>query len=149
MIQVNSTKAPIFVLPESHRRSDRAGDGLASLSLLRAASGRLRSAKSDAETLAIAAEFAANCFADALLIVSAKRNENGSWESRIGINRGVVTNERFAPYLSDLPYLQERLRASHGFDGFIHVRHAVGHLYSQFDRDILATIADIASLALS
>lgn len=125
------------------------GNPLESLSLLRTTSSRLRSATSDDEAVAIAAECAAHWFDDALLIVSAKRTETNSWEWRIGLNRGAVPNDRFAPHLSDIPYLQERITAPNGFDGFIHVRHAVGHVYSQFDREVLAAIADLASLALS
>jgi len=125
------------------------GDMLASLSLLRVTSSRLRSANSGDEALAIAADCAANWFDDALLIVSAKRTESGSWDWSIGLNRGVASHETFAPHLSDLPYLQERITAANGFDGFIHVRHAVGRVYSQFDREVLAAIADLASLALS
>ena len=120
-----------------------------SLSLVRTTSNRLRSANSNDDALAIAAECAANWFDDALLIVSAKRTESGSWNWSVGLNRGVVPNERFAPQLSDLPYLQERITSSNGFDGFIHVRHAIGHVYSQIDCEVLAAIADLASLALA
>ena len=132
-----------------HGLAHESGATLASLSLLRATSSRLRSANSDDEAVAIAAECAANWFDDALLIVSAIRSETGSWGWRIGLNRGAIPDERFAPHLSDLPYLQERITAPNGFEGFVHVRHAVGHVYSQCDREVLAAIADIASLALS
>ena len=108
----------------------------------------LRSAKSNGEAISVAAECAANCFHDALLIVSAKRNESGSWDWRIGVNRGVVSDNAFAPQFSDLPYLQQRLTTPNGFDGFIHVRHGVGHVYKQFDHELLAAIANITSRAL-
>lgn len=112
-------------------------------------SERLRSAKSNSGVMSIVADYVANCFQDALLIVSAQRTESGSWEWRIGLNGGIGPNDSFAPLLSDLPYLQESVTARNGVAGFIHVRHAIGHVYSRFDREILAAIADVASLALS
>ena len=148
MIEVSGASVRSSV-QEVHGGLDHESSAVATLSLIRAALGRLRSATSDDQALAIVAECAAECFGDALLIVSAKRAENASWQWSIGLNRGIVPNERFTPHLSDLPYLQERVTARNGFDGFIHVRHAIGHIYSQFDREILAAIADVASLALS
>ena len=124
-------------------------DSVASLSLIRAASSRLCSVGSGNEALSIAAEYAANWFNDAVLIVSAMRTEGNSWEWNIALNRGSIPNEQVSPHLCDLPFLQERIVAPNEFHGFIHVRHSAGHIYSEFDRAVLAAIADIASLALS
>ncbi len=68
----------------------------ASSPLLKAASRRLRSAKSDEEALEIAAECVVSYFNDALLVVCAKHTEDRSWEWRVGVNRSVPKTERVA-----------------------------------------------------
>lgn len=139
-----------LAIPALHTGLARgSSDAFASLSLLRAASGRLCFANSDSEALEIAAEYAGSWFNDALLVVSAKRNEADSWDWRVELDRGVTSNECVAPQLSDLPCIQARITGLDGFDGFIHVRHGIGHCYSEFDREVLQAVADLASLALS
>ena len=124
-------------------------DAFEGLSLLRVTSNRLRSADSDDDALAIAAECASHWFDDAALVVSAKRIESEPWEWYVALNRDATPVESVATPLSNLPYLQERISGPGAFHGFIHVRHAARHAYSQFDREVLAAIADLASLALS